>query len=212
MSLGGVDFSSRGGPQGYVSYQGLRERFSGLQMNLAGRHQYKNAAVVLAVLELLQHKGVPVPAAAIREGLAHTRWPGRLERLAQDPRIILDGAHNPEAARVLAQTLGQEQVPGRRLLVLGIMADKDVQAILSALLPLAQTVIFTQPQYFRAAKPDYLAKRAKDWGIAALQEPEVPGAIARALSLAGPRDQIVITGSLYTVGEAKAYFEAEGEK
>jgi len=86
------------------------------------------------------------------------------------------------------------------------MADKDVDAILARLLPLAQMVIFTQPQYFRAATPRDLAKRAQAFGLEILQTPNVAAAIKQAQSLAGPQDHIVVTGSLYTVGEAKEYF------
>ena len=99
----------------------LKQNLKNLKVNLWGRHQYRNAALALAVVELLQEMGFPVPEQAIREGLAGVRWPGRLERLAQDPRVILDGAHNPAAARSLAQALKQERLPGRRFLVMGIM-------------------------------------------------------------------------------------------
>ena len=210
MYVGGVDFTTRARAGGLFSYKGLEQHFEHLSVNLPGRHQYRNAAVALAVLELLQHKDFPVPEEALREGLAHTRWQGRLERVPQDPRVILDGAHNPAAARSLAQALKQENLLGRRLLVMGIMADKDRDAILAPLLPLAQTVIFTRPRYFRAAKPEDLARRVKSHRLEVLLEPEVAQAVRRALSLAGPRDQVVVTGSLYTVGEAKEYFEKMG--
>jgi dihydrofolate synthase/folylpolyglutamate synthase len=207
LYVGGVDFQSRGVFGGHFSYQGLGLGFEGLRLSLPGPHQYRNAAVALAVLGVLRQKGLPTPETAIREGLAGTRWPGRLERVAQDPRVILDGAHNPEAARTLARVLKQERFAGRRFLVLGVMADKDVEAILGSLLPLAQTVIFTRPRYFRAAKPDDLARRAAPYGLEVLTEPQVAQALQRARTLAGPRDRIVVTGSLYTVGEAKEYFE-----
>jgi len=207
MYVGGVDFKTRGISQGRFSYQGLTKHLKGLTVNLSGRHQYKNAAVALAVIELLQEQGFPVPEAAIREGLAGVRWPGRLERVPQDPRVILDGAHNPDAARTLAQTLKRDHLRGRRFLVMGIMADKDEEAILGSLLPLAQTVIFTRPRYFRAAKPEDLARRAEPYTLEVLLEPEVSRAVQRARSLAGPQDQVVVTGSLYTVGEALEYFE-----
>ena len=112
--------------------------------------------------------------------------------------------------RSLAQALKREHLKGRRFLVMGIMADKDEEAILSSLLPLAQTVIFTRPRYFRAAKPEDLARRAKPHHLEVLLEPEVAQAVGRARSLAGPHDQVVVTGSLYTVGEAKEYFEKMG--
>ncbi len=89
---------------------------------------------------------------------------------------------------------------------MGVMADKDVDTILARLLPLAQMVIFTQPQYFRAATPRDLARRAQPYGLEILQTPRVGAAVQQAQSLAGPDDHIVVTGSLYTVGEAKEYF------
>ena len=76
MYVGGVDYKSRGISPGRFSYQGLKHNLERLTVNLWGRHQYKNAAVALAVIELLQEKGFPVPEAAIREGLAGVRWPG----------------------------------------------------------------------------------------------------------------------------------------
>jgi dihydrofolate synthase/folylpolyglutamate synthase len=210
MYVGGVDFKTRGLSQGHFSYQGLKQNLEKVTVNLRGRHQYQNAAVALAAIELLQEKGFPVPETAIREGLAGVRWPGRLERVPQDPRVILDGAHNPAAARTLAQALKRDRHPGRRFLVMGIMADKDEEAILSTLLPLAQTVIFTRPHYFRAAKPENLARRAQPYPGEVLLEPEVSRAVQRARTLAGPQDQVVVTGSLYTVGEALEYFEKLG--
>jgi dihydrofolate synthase/folylpolyglutamate synthase len=211
MYVGGVDFKSRGISPGHFSYQGLKHNLERLTVNLSGRHQYKNAAVALAVIELLQGAGFPVPEAAIREGLAGVRWPGRLEKVPQDPRVILDGAHNPDAARTLARALKRDHLRGRRFLVMGIMADKDEEAILGTLLPLAQTVIFTRPDYFRAAKPEDLARRAQPYSLEVLLEPEVSRAGQRARALAGPQDQVVVTGSLYTVGEALEYFEKMGE-
>jgi dihydrofolate synthase/folylpolyglutamate synthase len=203
---GGVDFRSRGKSGGAFDYFGLERKITALSLNLKGRHQYGNAAVALAVVELLGKAGFPVPEAAIREGLLATRWPGRLEQLSQDPRIWLDGAHNPAAALVLAQNLKQTRVNGRLILVMGVMADKDVDTILARLLPLAQTVIFTQPQYFRAATTTDLARRAQAYELEILQTPKVAQAVQQAQSLAGPGDRVVITGSLYTVGEAKEYF------
>ena len=203
---GGIDFKTRGKPRGSFDYFGLQQHISGLTLNLRGRHQYGNAAVALAVVELLGRDGFPVPEAAIREGLATARWPGRLEVVPQDPRVMLDGAHNPAAALTLAQNLKKARNHGRLILVMGVMADKDVDTILARLLPLAQMVIFTQPQYFRAATPRDLARRAQPYGLEILQTPRVAAAVQQAQSLAGPEDQIVVTGSLYTVGEAKEYF------
>ena len=203
---GGADFKSRGKAKGAFDYFGLEQHIPGLTLNLKGRHQFGNAAVALAVVELLNRGEFPVSETAIREGLNAARWPGRLEQLAQDPRVLMDGAHNPAAAVTLAQNLKQTRGNGRLIMVMGVMADKDVDAILARLLPLAQTVIFTRPQYFRAATTRDLARRAQPYGLEILQTPRVAQAVQQAQSLAGPQDRIVITGSLYTVGEAKEYF------
>ena len=207
LYVGGADFRSRGISPGRFAYFGLQQNLKRLRLGLWGRHQYKNAAIALAVVEILQEKGFPVPEEAIRAGLVEVRWPGRLERMPQDPRVILDGAHNPDAAHALARTLKDNRPPGRRFLVMGIMADKDEESILATLLPLAQTVIFTRPHYFRAAETADLARRARPYSLEVLEEPQVSQAIERARSLAGPEDQVVVTGSLYTVGEALEYFE-----
>jgi dihydrofolate synthase/folylpolyglutamate synthase len=207
--LGGVDFRTRG-RRGRFDYQGLELRLDSLSLSLTGRHQYRNAALALAVVELLRRDGFSISQEAIREGLRMTRWPGRLEQVPQDPRVLLDGAHNPAAARALAQTLKQTHMNGRLIMVLGIMADKDLETILARLLPLAQVAIFTQPRYFRAATPQDLAARAQPYNLETLTVPRVAEAVRRAQSLAGPQDKIVVTGSLYTVGEAKEYFEGGG--
>ena len=207
MFMRGVDFQSRGGPPGQFSYAGLVWKFNHLPTNLTGRHQYGNAALALAALEILEQQGFSIPEAAIREGLQQVRWPGRLEQVAQDSRVILDGAHNPAAARLLAETLKRTHKNRRLIMVLGIMADKDFRSILGRLLPLAHTAIFTRPRYFRAAKPEVLAQKAQAYGVETLVEERVVDAVRRAQSLAGPNDRIVVTGSLYTVGEAKEYFE-----
>jgi len=208
LYLGGGDFKARGGPGGRFSYEGLEQRLDGLLLTLTGRHQYRNAAVALAVIELLSRAGLVIPEAAVRQGLKQTYWPGRLEQVAQDPRVLLDGAHNPAAALALAQNLRAARGNGRLILVMGVMADKDVDAILARLLPLAQTVIFTQPRYFRAAAPADLARRARPYNLEIYEVPQVAAAMERAQSLAGPRDRIVVTGSLYTVGEAKEFFQS----
>jgi dihydrofolate synthase / folylpolyglutamate synthase len=205
ISYGVQDFQTRGQGQGRFRYQGLKNIWSGLQTNLLGRHQYHNAAVALAAVEVLQDKGFDIPETAIRQGLRQVRWPGRLELVATQPRLVLDGAHNPAAAATLAQALKRDLSYRRLILVLGIMADKDISGVLQRLLPLADAVIFSRPRYDRAARPEDLRLRADNlpqehYVITALE-----AAIQKARDLAGPDDLIVVTGSLFTVGEAREY-------
>ncbi len=205
-------FRVRGRPPGRFTYYGLEWELHDLSVNLSGRHQYNNAALALAALEVLASRGYEIPEQAVRRGLLSVRWPGRLERAAQDPRILLDGAHNPAAAGILARTLKNLKKSGQIILVVGVMADKDMAGILGKLVPLAHTVICTRPRYFRAARPEDLAAQAAAFGVATETAEGIPAAMQRARELAGPGDHIVITGSLYTVGEAKAFLEGvEGE-
>jgi dihydrofolate synthase/folylpolyglutamate synthase len=203
--LGGRDFQTRGQGQGRFRYQGLKNTLSGLKTNLVGRHQYRNAAVALAALELLQENSFEVPESSIRQGLQQVRWPGRLEVVSMHPKVVLDGAHNPAAATTLAEALKRDLSYRRLILVLGIMADKDISGILRRLLPLADVVIFSRPRYERAATPERLQALAENLSQETHVIADLGAAIQKARGLAGAEDLIVITGSLFTIGEAREH-------
>jgi dihydrofolate synthase/folylpolyglutamate synthase len=136
------------------------------------------------------------------------RWEGRLQVVEEEPLLILDGAHNPAAARVLARALERLRVGrGRLILLLGILRDKEIPLIFEELVPLAQEVILTRPDYERAAPLSLLEEALQPYGVSSRSSPRVPDALELARSLATPRDLICVTGSLYTVGEVKAYLE-----
>jgi dihydrofolate synthase/folylpolyglutamate synthase len=202
---GGKDFKTRGQSQGQFRYQGLKKTWTGLKTNLVGRHQYRNAAVALAAVELLQEKGFEIPETVMRQGMEQVRWPGRLEVVSTQPQVVLDGAHNPAAATTLAQALKRDLSYRRLILVLGIMADKDISGILRRLLPLADVVIFSRPRYERAATPETLKSLADNLSQEAQVIADLGEAIQKARSLAAADDLIVITGSLFTIGEARKY-------
>jgi dihydrofolate synthase / folylpolyglutamate synthase len=163
---------------------------------LAGEHQVENARTAVAALALMG-----VPATAIRSGIAATSWPGRLERIAQHPDIILDGAHNPAAARVLAAYIRRffEGEPVR--IIFGAMRDKAVDEVTNILFPLATEIILTAPNQPRALNPQSLAEmlNSDERNI------EVAPSIHEALDLARRSPMATfITGSLFLVGEARA--------
>ena len=202
------DFRVRGQGRGRFRYEGFDATLSDLRTNLLGRHQYRNAAVALAAVELLRQQGLAIPETVIRLGLEQVRWPGRLELMATDPLLILDGAHNPAAAATLAQALRHDLAYRRLILVLGIMADKDIRGILRRLLPLADVVIFSRPRYDRAATPEYLQSLAEQLPPQSLVIDDLAAAIQKATSLAQKDDLVVVTGSLFTIGEARDYLTA----
>jgi len=203
----GHDVRYRRLPSGLLEYRGLGDRYRNLEVGLKGRFQYRNAALALLTVEILKGKGLAVSDEAIRLGLADLMWPGRLEQVSSDPTIILDGAHNPSAMRSLAHSIKRDFDFEQLILVLGVMADKDVSNILKEILPLASRAIYTRPAYHRAAAPQCLMDMAKEYGKAGEVHFSIPAAIDRARSLAGKRDLILITGSLFTIGEVKSYLD-----
>jgi dihydrofolate synthase/folylpolyglutamate synthase len=170
--------------------------FSGIRVPLAGEHQVDNAITAALALEEL---GVS-PA-----GIAEARWPGRLEHVSPNPDVILDGAHNPAGARALSRYL-ERFYAGRRIwMIYGAMRDKAIEEIAGILFPVASDLIFTAPDYSRALRPEALIEIAGRGEIA----PNIGAAIASVRSRAGADDVIVITGSLFLVGEARKAIAAE---
>jgi dihydrofolate synthase/folylpolyglutamate synthase len=196
-------------PSGLLGYYGLRKRHRDLRLGLNGRFQFRNAALALLTVEILEEKGLTIPDEAVRSGLADPSWPGRLETVSSEPRIILDGAHNPSAMRSLAYAIKSDFDFRQLIVVLGILGDKDIANILKGILPLASKVIYTRATYHRAADPHILMEQGKRFGKTGEVHVTIPAAIDRARNLADKRDLILITGSLYTVGEAKSCIDPE---
>jgi dihydrofolate synthase/folylpolyglutamate synthase len=169
---------------------------------LHGRHQATNAATALAAVQAFLG-GRPLDEDTIRQAFAAVTSPGRLEVVSHSPLVLLDGAHNPEGARVLADALLEEFVAGRRTIILGSLADKDLTGILNALAPATGRLIVTAPASPRAATPEQLHKEAEKLGLVAETAQTVEEALETATDGAGEDDAIVVTGSLYTVGEAR---------
>lgn len=175
---------------------------SGLELGLAGAHQWQNAAVaVQAVASLLRADG-GVTAEAVREGLLATRWPGRFDIREGQPTVVLDGAHNPAGAEVLARAL-EERFPGRpRHLILGVLADKDSEGMLDVLLPAVHSVRVVAPESGRALSPEALVRAVAARGRSAKAFPDLDAALADARAQLERDEILVIAGSLVLVGSA----------
>jgi dihydrofolate synthase/folylpolyglutamate synthase len=170
-------------------------RFSGLVCPLAGEHQVDNA--VTAALALIALGASP-------DGIKDARWPGRIEHVSPNPDIILDGAHNPAGARALARYLQRFYGTRRIWLVYGAMRDKAIEEVAGILFPIATELVLTAPDTSRALRPEALAEFAGRGHV----EPTVEAAIDYARTHAADEDVIVITGSLFVVGEARKLFLA----
>ena len=183
---------------------GQHATYAGLRLGLVGDHQWTNAAVAVGAAEALVDRGLAVPPAAVAQGLARVRWPGRLEVLAPGPPLVLaDGAHNPAGAAVLAAALESYFPAPRRLLVLGTTADKDTPGILAALAPAVARVYATEAHHPRATPRDRVAAVARTLGLRVQTIPDVAAAIHHAQRQRGSGDLIVVAGSLYVVAEAR---------
>jgi dihydrofolate synthase/folylpolyglutamate synthase len=179
-----------------------------LTLPLPGRFQVRNALTALATARMLAERGAPIDDDAIARGIAATQWPGRLEHIAGQPEIYLDGAHNPAGAREIA-VFWETHLHGRNIyLVYGALRDKAVDEIAGLLFPRASIVILTSPAQPRALSAPVLAEMT---GHHAQRVEVVPGptrALERALELASPGDIIFVTGSLYLVGDIRRYWMA----
>jgi dihydrofolate synthase / folylpolyglutamate synthase len=165
--------------------------FSGIKCPLAGEHQIENAIAAALALESL---GVPP------KGIENAVWPGRLEHISPNPDIILDGAHNPAGARALARYL-ERFYAGRKIwMIYGAMRDKAVDEIAGILFPLASELILTAPNNARALRPEALRAIAGRGDRAF----DISVALDRVRSEVSEDDVIIITGSLFLVGEARA--------
>jgi dihydrofolate synthase/folylpolyglutamate synthase len=163
---------------------------------LIGAHQVENALTAIAALDHLGYS-----PAQIRQGIAATEWPGRLERIRRAPDVFLDGAHNPAGARALAGYLRHFHHNRKVWMIFGAMRDKDLHVIGPLLFPLASELIFTTPNQSRAFQAEEI-REISGYHQARLA-PTVPEALA-ILEEARPEDAVFITGSLYLVGEARA--------
>ncbi len=204
------DFEVRREGRGYA-YRGRRWRLDGLELGLLGGYQRHNLGLALATLEILEERGWRLPEAAVRRAFRDARWPGRLEVLGDGPRVVLDGAHNPHASVVLAQALREDLRYRRLWLVLGVLGDKDARSILGDLTPLADEVVVTRSSSTRARDPGEMERLVKELREVSLHsEPSVKQALDWALERADPTDLICVTGSLTTVGEARAHLRRLG--
>jgi len=175
----------------------------------------ENIATAVEVLAALHTRGWKIPAAALKRGLEHARWPGRFEACGREPRLWWDGAHNPAAVQgLIAQWLAHHEHPPA-VVVLALSRDKDAATILQRLrrgFPRTRLVV-SRTSNTRGAEVETLRGLAAVTGFAVETAPDIPTAAARALAASAPEGRVLVTGSLFAVGEAMAAFGgAPGER
>lgn len=179
--------------------QGIYGTYPDLKIKLTGNHQLINATVAVGIIEALRSYNIKVGIESVRAGLYNTRWPGRCEVVAKNPLVVLDGAQNIASAKALRKAIKENFQYARLILVLGISSDKDIKGICGELAGFADEIILTCANNPRAIRPQALAKYFK--GRHAYITSSLQEAKAIAHRIAKDRDLILVTGSLFVVGE-----------
>lgn len=204
--IDGTDFSVSRNGRDHFDYHGLHHDFEGLSCALQGVHQYRNTGCALALLEATGQFETCLTPDVVRRGLAEVVWEGRLEQIGADPLIIVDGAHNPSGAKVLADYLQERKRDhgvSRIILVVGMMRDKDAREFFRPLMPCVDCVILTEISMDRSATASALREALPIDSPPVFITAHPQQALHMAERVATPRDLICITGSLFLVGEVK---------
>jgi len=173
-----------------------------LSIPLLGQYQLENAATAVATLEVLAEKGFNISADTITSGLAKVRWQGRLQVLSRHPLLVVDGAHNTDSARKLKQE--------RAILIVGLSLDKDLAGIVAELVPLFDKVIVTRSIHPRAMATGPIVAEFGRQGVKAEETDDISIALPLALGIAGDKDMVCVTGSLFVAAGAIEQVQALG--
>ncbi len=183
----------------FFSVKGMFQKYENLELGLLGDHQLVNAAAAIGLVESLRFYDIIISYNNIRAGLAKVQWPGRLQILQVNPYIVLDGAQNRASAKALKTAIKKFFKYSRLILILGISKDKDIKGICEELGPVSDTIILTRAGLPRAEEPskikEFIGKEVCLTGT-------VSEAIKMSETISGGPDLVLITGSLFVVGEA----------
>ena len=181
---------------------GAAGEYKNLSIRLLGSHQLVNAAVSIGVIKALGFYAIQIDADTLASGLRAALWPGRCEIVSRNPLVVLDGAQNKASSRILKETIKNEFTYDKLILVLGISKDKDFKGISQELAEVADRIVLTKSNNPRAAEPCALARHFN--GAEIHVTGDIKEARRVALRLAGKDDMVLVCGSLFVVGEARA--------
>ena len=182
-------------------------RYESLNLSLLGSYQPYNASVAIKAAELLRECGYNIPDSCIYEGLRDVFWCGRFEVLGKEPYFILDGAHNPHGMRAAVKSFNERFLGKKIHFVVGAMADKDVEGMMSMLVPLAERFYTVKPNNPRAMDKDELKGILEKLGAVAESYDDINQAVACAVKNAGPSGVCAGLGSLYFSADIRGAYE-----
>ncbi|MBW7457179.1 bifunctional folylpolyglutamate synthase/dihydrofolate synthase [Paenibacillus sepulcri] len=195
----------------HFRFNGLFRSIDDLMITLNGAHQRANAAVAVMALEVMrQYYALVMDDEDLRQGLRKAAWPGRLEMVLQSPRLLVDGAHNPEGAETLADALRNTYTYNRLHLMIGMLANKNHPDTIRHILPLVDTLVVTEPDFRKAMSAEALANIVREMRekigrpFELIVEPNWKQALARLQKLTGEADLAVVTGTLYLIADVRS--------
>lgn len=195
----GRDFSFKKSGRKCMSYRGLTRVLNDITINLNGDHQLSNAALALCAVDVISGLGYDVPEDRMHAALSSVVWQGRLEMVREKPLVILDGAHNASGVRALRRFLRTHYRDRRKVLVFGVMRDKQYRRMLESMSDCIDLAILTQPRTDRALDAAAMKTVTRNSVVTT----DTRSALKQARRFAGDKDLILVTGSFYTIGEAK---------
>lgn len=173
---------------------------------LLGRHQLKNAATALEVVEVLRARAWKLEQSDVEHGIYAVSWPGRFELIHDDPLFVVDGGHNPQCAETVVENLLSYFQENHRVMLVGMLADKDVEGTLDVLDRAADEFVCTTPESERALPAEELARKLEKYGKRITVRPAILDAVGAACDAAGDTGMVCAVGSLYSVGAIRACF------
>lgn len=191
-------------------YRGQAKHIKGIESPLPGEHQAENASLAITAGLLLNARDCKISESAIKRGIKTACWAGRIELVQYKPKIVLDCAHNPESVKVLADVIRRYFTYKRCFVVLGVMRDKEIDKIIEIIDSFADHIILVRPRQERSADPELLLKKlSKSQKVVEIIE-EIQYALCTISDISNPDDIICVTGSIYTVAEARQSIENQG--
>ena len=189
------------------------DHVEGLRIPLLGLYQICNAALVMTILEVLETRGVVLPSAPVRRGLASVKWQGRFEILSREPLVIFDGGHNPEGVDLAVTSVNHYFGDKKVCILSGVMADKDHPYMVSRMCEVAARAFTVRPDNPRALDADAYAEQFRLGGIPAEGYATVADAVSAAMAVCErEHTPLLCLGSLYMYGDVRAAVEAYLEK
>ncbi|TVP92929.1 bifunctional folylpolyglutamate synthase/dihydrofolate synthase [Alkalibacterium sp.] len=178
-----------------------------ISIQLLGRHQISNAVLAIETAKILQGKGYTIEASAIKNGLMKAKWPGRMEKISEEPTVIIDGAHNPEGIEHLKNNLLRLFPDDKLIFVVGMMKDKAYMEMIRTVFPQAEKILAVSPDPYRGFDAEETAQKIVSEGIPAKAFESVESVVNNLKTSAQSDDKIVVFGSLYLIGEFRTIWK-----